>query len=954
MNPVYSAPDIAKIRSRYRAKDTIYFDPCVVVFQAQVSSVPSAADGTYLQISFDTVTIGAWSDIKIGQMVLISTTSTHTDYLYEMRVAAAATSSVLPVNESAYTLEENYYITIVDTYKPLPRVRAGSLVDGRLAYQGLPAAINGLPSAMLVESAIEGVFNISVAIQTFTGITVSSTLFEIPDVVYLTGTSADLVIEIEMPADSHTWGRFTYTLSTGVTGFMVFQLIVQDPDNPTLATQSIDQLRLNRAWRGHHATCTAYRGVGVTQVMNGTRAVLVSRRQFDGGTLSGPMDNVAFVGYLSKEQNSTQSINDKSVSFDLVGIWERAGQLPFNPIAVRDVASPAKWDEINLPTAQRVVTHVLARYSTILNLCSLNLDLTDTTWYGGDMDVNATSLGDAIEQVLSEMNAAIVQNPSGELFLRRDLRYEDDDTRDDADIVWTLTNADLRNLDVSFRHDEQTGRIIIGFRGYQTSRVPSKGGKAVSPAVTLGTSPETKPRNNQLMHANLTDTQLIAEAEQRAGNILAVENPLFEMSLSVMPYLSWLNTSVAQWIVLSLLAAINTRGRAFSNRTLLESLELSYNNTVGSHDLTITLLPETQGGAALVVAALTRNVSSLSMFYLPPLGAYGGSYGGPSTLNTTDDAAPRFNRQNMGGMGVPVPPDQAYDEGQYSPEGGKKKFAISFANPSNVAAGFTSVNTETYNVTVSGSAQVASDAWIHTIDLVNTLGGYAIVPPFGTHTPGTGVTPGDGVVGGPAGIRSVYIIDTIPSSTITGVTLTFNLTKGTYDAVTPVAVIYLNGVIVASVNPADITNGTGKTISYVVSTPSVTDIQTQVVTSYDNALAYTYSGATTLTQLVISGTGTNPYTSDPGTPLYADAFYQWELDDEGEETNISLLGALAGLFIDSATATAVPPPYSPTHEYTFEWTGTGNNPSFKFQDAIYSDNANLPLYITIEGPGADS
>lgn len=938
VNPVYSAPDIAKIRSRYRARDVVYFDPQLVVFQAQVASVPSATEGTYLQIAYDTVSVGAYTDIREGQMVVISETTDHTDNLYEMRVSHAPSSSLLYVNESAFVLEENQYITVIDTYKALQRVRKGALVDGHLPYEGLPATINNLPSAFVIETSGTGQFVLSPSIQTLDGSTVSSTLYEIPGVLsWDVGGTTVLASTFTMPADSHTWGRLSYVLSSGVEGFMVFQLIVQDPLNPTIAAMSIDQLRLNRTWQGHHANCRAYAGVPISSVMNGTRAVIVSRRTYAGGALAGAMDNVAFVGYLSKEANSTQSIDDKSVTFDLVGIWERTGQLPFNPIAVRDVASPANWDEMNLPTTQRVVAHVLARYSTILNLCSLDLDLTDNTWYGGDMDVNTSSLGDALKQVLSEINAEIIQNPSGELFLRRDLRYEDDATRDAADIVWTLTGADLRSLDLQMRHDEQTGRIIIGFRGYQTSRVPSKGGKGVAPAVTLGTSPETRTRNNQLMPADLTDTQLIAAAKQRAGDVLAAENPPFEASAGAIPNLSWLNTSCSQWVLMSIGASLTTRARSLDVRVLLESIEVSYDNTVGSHDLTLSILPETKGGAALIVAALTPNVSGLSMFVLPPFPAYGGSYGGPSTLNSVDGDGPAFGGHNTGG-GSPVPGDQAYEDAENAPEPGKKKFAISFANSANVAAGFLSTLGATYRITAGGSAQI-NKPFPTCTNLKATQGHYVGNPnsAFGKYFPGQGL-------GG------------LPDDPSTG-TATFswrhevgpivdNITRVTFEFNQPLAHfrVFANGQI----------------YTHAPSVSSLDLSEDNVPAMFPFNMGLGGFGFTRVSDTIINRVPESfrviricLYTDVD--PIYADSFYTWSKNEEGEETDMSLLGALAGLFIQNAVA-ASPPPPAPDHRYTFDWTGDGNNPEFRWEDpdSTWGDNENLPINITIEGEGVDT
>jgi hypothetical protein len=94
------------------------------------------------------------------------------------------------------------------------------------------------------------------------------------------------------------------------------------------------------------------------------------------------------------------------------------------------------------------------------------------------------------------------------------------------------------------------------------------------------------------------------------------------------------------------------------------------------------------------------------------------------------------------------------------------------------------------------------------------------------------------------------------------------------------------------------------------------------------------------------------YTAEP---LYADSFFQWNKNEEGNETNMSALGALAGLFIDNATAATAAGP-SPDHRYTFDWTGSGGIPEFKFQDpsANWDDNQNLSIHITIEGEDVDT
>lgn len=152
--------------------------------------------------------------------------------------------------------------------------------------------------------------------------------------------------------------------------------------------------------------------------------------------------------------------------------------------------------------------------------------------------------------------------------------------------------------------------------------------------------------------------------------------------------------------------------------------------------------------------------------------------------------------------------------------------------------------------------QQTSDVWSHTIDLADTLDGFVVSPSgAGAWVPGSGVTTGDY-----ANFRLAQIERTIPATTITSVTMTFDITKGTYEGVTPAITIFLDVVLVASAYPADIPDGTDRTFSWSGVRTGVTSITPGIVTSYDAAPPYSYSGSGLLKRLVITGTGTNPFT----------------------------------------------------------------------------------------------
>jgi hypothetical protein len=920
VNPVFTETQIGYLHSRQRARYLLVFDPCAVVFRARVAAVPDAPGGTYLDIEYNSVSVGDYADVQEGMTYIVSATADHMAPLSRGFVADTPTSSVLPINESSYPLSTDYYITVLRTYEVHQRVRQGALVGGHTTFQRNPPTITGVPSVSFKESSTTETFTLTAVGQaTEDGESIDSYAWSVPD---LGETSSTDTLTVDVPPDTHVWGWVDVTDTLGTTQRLNFRLINRPRFGSTLPSAICDNPRITRNWGGHHAAIRAYKGVDVTNLLNGCACVIVSTVMLDAGTVD--LDPVVFVGYLTKESNASQSLTDKSVSFDLASAWELAAQRPMHQIAIRHSATPSVWDDLKYPTPQRVVTHILSRYSTVLNVCGLNLDDTGNTWFSDDANVNDTSLGDAIDFVLSEIKAEITSAASGELYLRRDLRYTSTAVRDAADVVWTLTNTDIGGLDYTARHDEKTGRVIIGFRTFYTSGSPSKGGKALAPAVILGTSPETQTRPNQLMPADLTETQLKEAAAERVGNILAAENSPYDLSGPVRPQLQYLNPNNFQWISLSLTSSVMARGRAVTERALLASLEIDYDVRAQRVAVNLQLIPETQGGAALIVAMLTPNAASLTGVITPPMGAYGGSYPTPSTINGTTDRP--FSRRDMSGMAPPMPADQAANEGRRQVQGNSRTFAISFANPSAVGAGFTSVNSATYTITASGSAKVRESTQnvslnTQTCGFSGAASGVSVVSGQEYALTATGTftyTPG-GPDTGPEGAAG-----TLP------------------DCIIPTAPIVC---LIAKIGAAGSWFEVGASLTFTAPTSGELYFTVNENTTLPGAFADNSVGP-----LLIA------ITDSGDADEYADPFWSWNQgtdDKEGQEINVGYLGATRGLMINGAPV-AVPPDYNQAHEYRFEWTGDGNIPQFLFADTDYTDNENRLLYITIEGPGAGS
>jgi hypothetical protein len=917
------------------------------VFRAKVASVPTAGQ-TYLEIAYNTVSLGSHTLIQVGQTLIISPTADHTDYLYIGRVADAATASVIPINESAYPLSTSFYVTVLDEYREFQAVRAGDLIDGRTSYQNVPPAIKNLRSAyVLWSTASTATLSLSpVAVAMAHGATIDpDTAYHwvFPDTVtYADGDEDTREIEIEVP-QGHVWGRLEVVDSLDTPHWMVFEIFVDNPNAPALALTNADRLSLTRNLTGHHCTFTAYKNVKTSDLIDGQRMTVVRWMRYSNGDPN--LDPVAFVGYLAKETNETRGPNDKSVSFDLAGLWERAGQLAFNAIAIRHRISPSAWDEMAYPTIQRSVWHILSRYSVVPHLAAFDFDVTDNTWFGGDRNVSSNTLGDACAQAMSEICAALVGNPSGEMIFRRWAFFLTAEEKNALDEVATLNGAsDMRDLNFARSHDEPVGRVVIGFAGYYTDGSAPKIGRAKAPTVTLGVSPEVREFNNQLMRADQSEADLLTEAADRAAAQLGVANIPYTLTGTVKDGFAWMTPSVFQWLPVILATGLTARGRTMSSvRHLLVGVTIDYDTRFNTHTNKFELMPEPGSQSAMVWANLTPAAQPLTEIITPLQSAYPGLRQ-PSSLNAPDTTTRRrFSRQSMGGMGLPYPADQSGEDAQRTPPNGSRQFDIGFWVSDAVNAGFTSVSDEDYDFIVEGSAQLTADSWLYADIYSGGNAGFAQVY-SGSGVGAQSVLTGDG-----------YAADSGNQSRITI----------WYDLGMPVAIASLrvlrtdpmtagdtNQQKVNALNSSDVfiepplATGSSALTDQTFALNTTTDkLGIDVVGDFD-ADGEPVPGA--IYKVVFGGTGANPF-GVTGEVLYGDMAYVWNQDANGNPINIRLNPDI-GLKIDNAAIT--PPLFSKTHRYAFKKVGTGSQFSLVFYSSNYTPIQRVPLSVTISGPNA--
>jgi hypothetical protein len=159
----------------------------------------------------------------------------------------------------------------------------------------------------------------------------------------------------------------------------------------------------------------------------------------------------------------------------------------------------------------------------------------------------------------------------------------------------------------------------------------------------------------------------------------------------------------------------------------------------------------------------------------------------------------------------------------------------------------------------------AEDPWTHTFDF-RTATGVEPDTTYGlggwTEEVGTWAVGGvqtEDVSGGGVDRRRISLTRTIAATTLTGISYTYNLTKGTYDPTSAIArEIDINGAMVIDSASTATSSGSGLTFPWTGSQAGSTSIR-MLINSSRRPTPDGFSGSALMLTATITGTGTNPF-----------------------------------------------------------------------------------------------
>lgn len=930
-NTALTAPNLVTLRGSstvapsYAGSVYLSIVPQTIVFRALVNQVSFTA--SYAEITFDTVTTGAFSDILPGMTVYISPATDLSKATFIGRARESATATILKVNETSATIANNYVITVVDDYRiwdRLGRMVSGVLkMDYNVNFRQLLPLVYSLKSAYAdwvdtVTDELEISFA-PFAVAATSGATISTWAWDVGDGTITVGTASTQDITATFPQGF----RWVYLTVTDSGSRAITRKIPVWAHGDTYAPQLLTAGNLSvtaNVASGVDATVSAF--AGVESILDNTLVCAWSAEEiYQDATGSLVGDNIAFVGRLRKHTDTTrteaQAVIDSERQYTIEGALTQLARIEQLPYEMLNDTTPTLFGQIANMTLWRGIVYLLSECSTFLELHSLYFDDTTDDYLAPTRNPVGNILN-AINDLAGSINSALQMNYSGQAEIVLDLRMATTAQRTAAVTVADWNQSDILDIQLDHSHVRTVGRLKASGGAYNSTSNLYATYESLAPGVAQDYPEGTSSLDKQVLTANAVGAVAQLELNTRAGN--AFERAQEVDTLTVLfpdGYHSVLIPALNQWHTFTITDDEINIVLDTTTRWLLTEVNTTHNSAEGTKEVRAILTRETAGSPGQTVIYPVIAETPLLEPTFPPFDPYPvfpidlgdiigtdpiidpvfvedqvPTNGNAIVVATANQCLVVVNALLTTTPGTrDVTPSDVLGTIRDGRLGAGKDFYLLSSDGTNSRVHYTEdvfagAVVWTYGADISGTyTELVTSAtqgevylyspgdgtWCHTFDFTVENDGWAVVSEddynFGSYSAGVGWTTTDHVTtaGSPdAGYRAVVIKREFTTSAITDISVTYNLTKGTYSVPASRGILLSDGVW--SIAEADFSSelfnamvdGTALVHSWTGSR-SISRLNVFLRSSQDNSSPYSYSGAALITSIQICGTGANPF-----------------------------------------------------------------------------------------------
>ncbi len=621
----------------FQAYCTVPSEP--VIFRALVNQ--STFTYPLKTLTFDTVTVGAFTDILEDQELVIYSGNT-TTVKGRLRVASGvATSTVLQVEEFSQgriSVADNDKIEVLRSWRPHMKMVAANAnfdKDSRLVYgsQGSnqpPISCSGGHWVGFVDdgqvfATVVFTGSGSFTVDSDTGGTMAH-LWTVGDGTITVGTSTSASITATFPVGER-WISHRVTdngNSVATTQYVyvrVFDHVSNRPDDCM-----IEDMQMSDGGWGSRIVFPA--GRTQAQLADGSMAIIWEREYRNGSVLSYGSNatgrsHIKMVGVVVND-SITEDKDSGEVSFEVVNPVALLDQIPGWSQILRRRASPTKWRQQKGLTTNRALIYMLRWHSSILTTCDLVLSADNHNF--PVFYIEASALGDQMRELVAGVDGVWSCDRAGRICIQQDLQLSSTSERTAATTTWTFTADDIQEINLERKHRWEYGQLEFRMFTAATTVATSRPKIALAPGSAIGEA-VGKATVEKGIGVDITD------GKERAAHRFAYLNATYNglptsRGTITLPDSFDVFDVYQEWVKLTLASGYNQRGITFSStRFVIKSISIDYDNDAGTKQVRLTIEEECEGSGAIAKKVKTpaeNNVPAftpprIEMPYYPPI-----------------------------------------------------------------------------------------------------------------------------------------------------------------------------------------------------------------------------------------------------------------------------------------------------------------------------------------------
>jgi len=613
------------------------------VFKARVNM--SSISYPWQRLTYDTVTLGAYTDIEPGMTVLLGTSEgaddlgrNRTRWTYEGMVADEDTIYVgqfsRGVKDGEFDVEDNAYITVLDDYRvwaKIPRVTNDGVVykDYKLQYSDCepqpPVANAGVGYAEFIDPDTEVItvdFDGSASFAVAAGASISSYAWDFADGTPSTGDTAQ-VSDVTFPA-GFRWVKLTVTDSNGqahTARVPVFAAETSGSNAPITRFEVVEQVLSSE---GQHFSVRIYEDIDLSDYPDGTLIMYWEREVHGGvaGSLTGPTgrEHMKFIGWLDTDEAEI-SVSEAGalpgVTLNCVDVGGRLRQLPGFPFVLERDSAPTKWSQLKTLNIDRYLWFILLWHSTALELADFTWSGTGETYAVPVLGSDGASLWEQTDRRAQAIAHRLTCDRFGRLAVRPDPLLQDSGDRT-ATVITDIDESDWAGT-LTYTHQRPPRVHWLWGEAIQAQAADADAIEAVTPlfCVAPGKAPgQGVQETNQGEQVVADQMELNAREGHRYAARHNAEEGYFELELAHAGD-SGIDPALMQWVRLTISAQTAAqRGLTFTDERFLPTeMTIEHDHEAQTKRVSLTLQRERVGTPAATFVPPTGEFEQFEDLY---------------------------------------------------------------------------------------------------------------------------------------------------------------------------------------------------------------------------------------------------------------------------------------------------------------------------------------------------